>query len=87
MKRTPLAEYLRGATPSERIETAELAGTSVNYLYQLAGSHRGKTGKITLHLAMAIEQATHAVALKSEGRLTGVTAIQLATMGVAKDFD
>lgn len=33
-------EFLRSATPEERERVARIAGTSVAYLYQLAGRHK-----------------------------------------------
>lgn len=81
---TPLAEYLRAATPAERERTAALAGTSEGYLYQLAGCHRKNPGVTT---AMSVADATEKVAAESEGRLKPVTLMQLATMCVADDFD
>lgn len=81
---TPLADFLRAATPAERDRTAELAGTSVGNLYQLAGCHRKNPG---VSNALAICDATKAVAEGSDGRLTPVTLMQLATMCVAEDFN
>lgn len=81
---TPLARFLKDATPDERSRAASLAGTSVAYLYQLGGCHRKST---SASLAIALEHSTHAVAQDSGGRLKGVTAMQLATMCVAEDFE
>lgn len=38
--KTPLLKILRGLTPPQRTEFAKLAGTSVSYIYQLAGCNR-----------------------------------------------
>ena len=35
-----LQNYLRNLKPSERIDFAEKCGTTVAYLYQVAGKHR-----------------------------------------------
>lgn len=80
---TPLATYLRAATPDERSRTASLAGTTVAYLYQLAGCHRTRPAAL---LALSLERATHDVAADSAGRLAGITAMRLSTMCVARDF-
>ena len=39
--KTPLLALLRAPTPERRAEFAMLAGTTVEYLYQLAGCNRG----------------------------------------------
>lgn len=81
---TPLGRFLKDATPDERSRVASNAGTSVAYLYQLAGCHRKST---SASLAIALEQATFSVAAETDGRLKGVTAMQLATMCVAEAFE
>lgn len=80
---TPLTTYLRDATPEEREETARLAGTSVNYLYALAGCHRKNPA---VHLAIGIENATRQMSIRTEGRLPIVEASVLATMCAASVF-
>jgi len=50
-----LKEFMRSATKAQRQEVAEAAGTSVGYLYQLAGGHRRNPGT---HIAVGIESAT-----------------------------
>jgi hypothetical protein len=81
---TPLAQYLRDASPDERQRTASLAGTSVGYLYQLAGCHRSNPSAA---LAVGIEHGTRTVAADSEGRLTPVSVGELATMCAAACFE
>lgn len=74
---TPLAEWLRKATPDERTRMATLAGTTVSYLYQLAGGHRGVPKS---DLAFSIEDATFVLNKYTGGRLPVITARELATM-------
>jgi len=52
-----------------------LAGTSANYLYQIAGCRR----EPRVGLAFRIEDATRQVWAETEGRLPIVTAHELAT--------
>lgn len=73
----PLADWLRAATAGQRERCATLAGTSVSYLYSLAGSHRQK---ISARLAFQIEDATRRLAQQTRGRLAVVTARELAFM-------
>lgn len=75
-RHTPLAEWMRIASPDERDRLATLAGTSVNYLYQLAACRREpKVG-----LAFEIERATQEMHAETTGRLPVVTAQDIATM-------
>lgn len=75
-RQTPLAEWLRIASPEERERLATLAGTSVNYLYQLAACRREpKVG-----LAFEIERATQEMQIETRGRLPAISASVLATM-------
>jgi hypothetical protein len=53
-----LADWLRGASPEERDMLAGTVGTSVNYLYHLAGKH----GRPSLRLAGRIAETTRAFA-------------------------
>ncbi len=60
-----LIEFLRNATPEQRQELAEEAGTTVGYLYQLAevngkGAHR----RASLELATRISRASQSIAKK-----------------------
>lgn len=80
---TPLAELLREANDDERERIAQLAGTSVGYLYILAGCHRPNP---SARLAFAIEDSTTTVHQETGGRLPVVTARQIATMCDAACF-
>ncbi|MFN7817841.1 MAG: hypothetical protein ACK5OQ_16550 [Burkholderiales bacterium] len=67
---TPLARWLSDASPDQRDRLASIAGTSQNYIYQLAACMREpKVG-----LAFRIEDATREI-----GPFT-VTAREMATM-------
>jgi len=81
---TPLANWLRRANEAQRLRAAELAGTSVNYLYQLAGCHRSAP---KADLAFRLEDALRTVRAESKGKLPLVTARDLATMCVLADFE
>ena len=71
---TPLAEWLRKATPEQRERLATLTGTSVNYCYQVASCRREpKVG-----LALRIEDGTRLLHEETMGVLPVVTARQLA---------
>lgn len=50
-----LREWLRGATENERDALAKGAGTSVAYLWQLAGGHR----KASIELASRLQAASN----------------------------
>ncbi|MCY3793847.1 MAG: hypothetical protein OXG51_05655 [Gammaproteobacteria bacterium] len=63
-----MTEFLKAASKRERAEVAERCGTSVSYLYQLAGGHR----HASVHLAARIEAHTAAVASRAQGRLPQV---------------
>lgn len=81
---TPLAAFLRAATAAERERCALLAGTSVSYLYQLAGCHRKNPGSA---LANGIAQATTTLHAESGGRLPALSVETLATMCAMAGFD
>ncbi len=51
---TAIQSWLKSATDAERIEVAKKAGTSVGYLYQIAGGHR----KASLALCKKLQGAT-----------------------------
>lgn len=51
---TQMQEWLKKATASERDRVAAAAGTSVGYLYQIAGGHR----KPSLELSKKLQAAT-----------------------------
>lgn len=74
---TPLAEWLRAAGADQRLRMAELAGTSVNYLYQLAGCYRKQ---VKADLAFRIEDATKTLHAESGGKLPIIAARTIATM-------
>jgi hypothetical protein len=74
---TPLATWLRKATPEQRERCAALAGTSYSYLYSLAGGHRQQ---ISAKLAFGIEDATRTLSAETRRALPVVTARQLAYM-------
>jgi hypothetical protein len=76
---TPLTELLRKCSPEEREWLATQAGTEVNYLYSLAGCHRGKSGP-SLKLGLAIATAAKTLHEKAPDRIPLVTADALATM-------
>lgn len=63
-----MTEFLRAASKRERAEVAERCGTSVSYLYQLAGGHR----HASVLLAARIEAHTDALASRAQGRLRQV---------------
>lgn len=73
---TPLLAWLRAATPEERERAAQLAGTSVSYLYQLATCTRPRP---SAELALAIEDATRDM---ERVGLPRVTVREIATMCV-----
>lgn len=81
---TPLSDFLRIASPEQRERCATLAGTSVGYLYQLAGCHRRNPSAT---LALRIAEATETLHRETEGRLPIVTAEQLATMCAVAGFE
>ena len=76
-KATPIARWLRLATPEERTRAAALAGTSVNYLYQLAGAFRGAP---RVDKAFALEDAFRILHEESLGRLPLITAREISIM-------
>lgn len=74
---TPLTELLRACTEEQRDEIAYKAGTTVNYLYSLAGCHRQKIG---VALALAIEDASRDLNERTDGNTPIVTARDLSSM-------
>ena len=52
LPKTPLLQILRDMTPDQRDEFALVAGTTVSYLYQLAGCNR-KSGRAALTKGIA----------------------------------
>lgn len=75
---TPLTLWLRAATPEQRERAAQLAGSTVNYLYQLGGCARGS--RLSADLAFRIEDALQVLHKESGGKLPLVTARELSTM-------
>lgn len=71
---TPLLAILRQMTPQQRLEFATLAGTKVDYLYQLAGCNRTSCRSA---LAMRIASASEQMAL-----LCGSAPIGMSTLAV-----
>lgn len=67
----------------ERQAFADLAGTTVNYLYALAGCHRGQP---RAHLAVSIEDASRVFHMRTAGRIPVVTVREIATMCAARGF-
>lgn len=62
MKSQKLSDWLKLAEPMQRYDLAVNAGTSVAYLYHIAGGH---TGNISLKLALAIERETTVINIKT----------------------
>lgn len=81
---TPLAELLRACTAEERKQLAIRSGTSVNYLYLLAGCHRER---LSASLALAIEDASKELNELTFGTTPIVTARELATMCALSGFE
>jgi DNA-binding transcriptional regulator YdaS (Cro superfamily) len=59
-----LADYLRALETREREQLADKAGTSVAYLYQIAGKHR----RASKELALKIETASGCEVTRQELR-------------------
>lgn len=70
----PLAEWLRAASPEQRDRAAKLAGTSENYMRQIASFRR----EPSVGLAFAIEDAIAVLHEESAGLLPLITARELA---------
>lgn len=78
----PLANWLRAASADQRERAATLAGTTVNYLYQIAGGNR----EPLVNLAFGIEDATRRVWAESDGSLPIVSAQELALIYATGDL-
>ncbi len=74
---TPLAALLRECDDAQRDRLAALAGTTVNYLYNLAGCHRRDPSS---SLAVGIEDASRKLHAETKGRTRIVTVRELASM-------
>lgn len=81
---TCLRVLLQTCTPTERDRLADLAGTTVGYLHQLAGCHRGVP---RADLAVRIEDASTRMHVESDGRLPVVTARDIATMCAVRGLE
>ena len=68
----PLLDWLREATPQQRQRVASLAGTSENYLYQLAAGRREPGVGLAVQLADAIREAGGAVTVRDLALLRAV---------------
>ena len=72
-----LSQWLKLATQEQRQRLAILAGTSVSYLYQLAGGHRTVP---RADLAFRLEDAFTVLHKESKSRLPLISARYLAEM-------
>lgn len=81
---TPLADLLRACDQQQRNVLATRAGTSVNYLYSLAGCHRERVSAV---LAMAIEDASRDLHASTSGATPIVTIRELACMCAISVFE
>ena len=76
---TALSVLLRACTDDEREWLADNARTTVGYLYQLAGCHRGRNGPGAA-LALSIEDLSTQLNRLTKGRVPVVTVRELASM-------
>lgn len=74
---TPLLEVLRACSVPEQQEIARLAGTTRNYLYQVATCHRKSVRAST---AIAISDAVTKLHVRSLGRIPKISVEEIATM-------
>lgn len=81
---TPLALLLRACSQEQRQLLATRAGTSVNYLYSLAGCHRER---VSAALALAIEDASREMNRENMGLTPVVSVRELATMCAIAGFE
>lgn len=77
-RHTPLAAWMRAASIDQRERLAALAGTSVNYLWQIATCRRMPNAA----LALGIEDGTKVMRAEASRRakLPVVTVREIATM-------
>ena len=73
---TPLLTVLRSLTVDEQHDLADMAGTTRNYLYQLASCDR----KPRLNLGMKIGAATRVMNKRTEGRCPVLSVQELGQM-------
>lgn len=71
-----LLAAMRACTPEERVQFAELAGTTENYLYMLAGPHR----EPGVAKAASVARASVIMHERTGGRVPIVTLDQLAEL-------
>lgn len=74
---TCLTALLRECSPAERELLARLSNTTTNYLYSLAGCHRGQP---LAGLALAIEDASRVLHKQTGKRTRIVTVRDLSSM-------
>lgn len=74
---TPLLEVLRTCSVPEQEEIARLAGTTRNYLYQVATCHRASVRAST---AVAISTAVTKMHVKTLGRVPKISFEEIASM-------
>jgi hypothetical protein len=74
---TPLLKLLRCCTVAEQHELARLAGTTRNYLYQMAGCHRKE---FSASKVMAVSEAATRMHVKSLGRIPKISAEAITAM-------
>lgn len=80
---TPLTRLLRACTDEQRAWLATRAGTSVGYLYALAGCHRECPNA---RLAVNIEDASRELHDHTQGVTPIVSARELAMMCLVSDL-
>lgn len=70
-----LADWLKHASPDDRLEVATSCGTTVNYLYQIAGGHVKSPGVV---LAAGLSRAIGRLSKASGGDLPTVSIEEIA---------
>lgn len=74
---TPLLDILRACTVPEQEELAKMAGTTRNYLYQVATCHRKA---VRVSTALAISEAVTRMHVRTLGRIPKISVSDIATM-------
>lgn len=74
---TPLLEVLRCCSVEEQAELARLAGTTRNYLYQVATCYRRS---VSARKALNISRAVTTMHVRSLGRIPKISIEEIATM-------
>lgn len=77
-----LSTFLQVANKNERERVAELAHTSLSYLYQIAGKHRVPSPEV----AMRIEIATETVAQEREPGLRDMPSLNTVRKETLNNF-